>query len=147
MPGPQIADKFPLVFTLQELGHESLVQELIIAIQRVHPSAGCQYCGRAFGIPASVLTAILIGAFLIQGLVPGPNMLIPEAKKLASAMASKSPLALRLAKAAINEGFELPLHAGLAIEWKYFHEVTNSEDNAEGIRAFVEKRTPVFKGR
>ena len=34
----------------------------------------------AFGIPASVLTAILIGAFLIQGLVPGPNMLIPEAK-------------------------------------------------------------------
>ena len=34
----------------------------------------------AFGVPASVLMAILIGAFLIQGLVPGPDMLISEAK-------------------------------------------------------------------
>ena len=34
----------------------------------------------AFGVPASVLMAILIGAFLIQGMVPGPDMLIPEAK-------------------------------------------------------------------
>ena len=83
---------------------------------------------------------------LVDMVVP-PDRLIPEVKKLAGAIVSKSPFALRLAKKAINEGFELPLQKGLEIEWECFNEVMNSEDSVEGFRAFAEKRPPVFKGR
>ncbi len=83
---------------------------------------------------------------LVDLVVP-PDRLMPEVKKLAGAIVSKSPFALRLAKKAINEGFELPLQKGLEIEWECFNEVMKSEDSVEGFRAFAEKRSPVFKGR
>lgn len=80
-------------------------------------------------------------------MVVGADQLVSETNKFAKAMASRSPVALRLAKKSINEGVELPLQKGLEIEGKCFGEVQESEDHREGIRAFLEKRAPVYKGR
>jgi enoyl-CoA hydratase len=66
---------------------------------------------------------------------------------LASRMARWSSVSLRLAKQAVNAAFEMPLAAGLEHEKERFLEAFGSEDGREGVRAFVEKRKPVFKGR
>jgi enoyl-CoA hydratase len=59
----------------------------------------------------------------------------------------KSPLAIALAKKAINAVYELPLSKGLEYEQLMFQRALVSEDGKEGLRAFLEKRKPVFKGR
>ncbi|MEM0276895.1 enoyl-CoA hydratase/isomerase family protein [Pyrobaculum sp.] len=59
----------------------------------------------------------------------------------------KSPLAVALAKKAINAVYELPLSKGLEYEQLLFQRALVSEDGKEGLRAFLEKRKPVFKGR
>ncbi len=59
----------------------------------------------------------------------------------------KSPLAVALAKRAINAVFELPLSKGLEYEQFLFQRALVSEDGKEGLRAFLEKRKPIFKGR
>ena len=58
-----------------------------------------------------------------------------------------SPVALRLAKDAIRAAFEMPLAEGLVYEKDRFLDAFASEDGAEGVAAFVEKRKPNFKGR
>jgi len=72
---------------------------------------------------------------------------LEKALEIAGRMARWSPVALRLAKAAVNEAFELPLQEGLEHEKELFLEAFASEDGREGVRAFVEKRKPEFKGR
>ena len=62
-------------------------------------------------------------------------------------MARWSPVALRMAKQAVNAAFEMPLSAGLEYEKELFLAAFGSEDGKEGVRAFVEKRKPDFKGR
>jgi len=66
---------------------------------------------------------------------------------LADAIAGKSPLAVRLAKEAMLQSFELRLEAGLLFERKSFSLMAASEDRREGIAAFQEKRAAVFSGR
>jgi enoyl-CoA hydratase/carnithine racemase len=70
-----------------------------------------------------------------------------KALELAGRMARWSPVALRLAKQAVSAAFEMPLRAGLAYEKELFLAAFGSEDGMEGVRAFVEKRKPEFKGR
>src|SRR5690606_24506939 len=72
---------------------------------------------------------------------------LERALELAGRMTRWSPVALRLAKEAIRAAFELPLAEGLEREKELFLEAFASEDGREGVRAFVEKRTPDFKGR
>jgi enoyl-CoA hydratase len=126
-----------------------------IGVGSIPGSGGTQRLPRLIGKPKAkrlIFTGEMIDAQeayrigLVDAVVP-PDRLVAEAKKVAEAIASKSPFAIRLAKKAIDEGFELPLPGGLAVEWKYFSEVINSEDFEEGMRAFAEKRPPVFKGR
>jgi enoyl-CoA hydratase len=72
---------------------------------------------------------------------------LERALALAERMARWSSVSLRLAKQAVNAAFEMPLAAGLELEKELFLEAFGSEDGREGVRAFVEKRKPVFKGR
>ncbi len=67
--------------------------------------------------------------------------------ELARKMAEKSPVALRMAKSAVRAAAEMPLSAGLAYETELFVTCFASEDKAEGVAAFLEKRPPRFTGR
>jgi enoyl-CoA hydratase len=66
--------------------------------------------------------------------------------ELARAMAAHSPVALRLAKAAVAAAWEAPLGAGLALERELFITAFASDDRKEGVAAFLEKRPPAFGG-
>jgi enoyl-CoA hydratase len=73
--------------------------------------------------------------------------LLDTTTRLAQSMARHSPLTLRLAKAAVRATLESPLTAGLAHERELFIAAFASEDGREGVRAFLDKRQPVFAGR
>ena len=99
-----------------------------------------------------VLTGKRIGAEearalgLVSRVVP-KEAYLSEAKKVANEIASKSPVAVRLAKMAINKAFEMGLSDGLDFERELFYLLFASEDKVEGMRAFMEKRKPEFKGK
>lgn len=59
---------------------------------------------------------------------------------------SNAPLALIAAKRAINEGLDLPVKMGLAVEQKAYKTIINTEDRKEALQAFFEKRSPEWKG-
>jgi enoyl-CoA hydratase len=67
--------------------------------------------------------------------------------EFARGMAAKSPVALRMAKAAVRAAAEMPLAAGLAYETELFVTCFGSEDKREGVAAFLEKRPAEFTGR
>lgn len=81
------------------------------------------------------------------------NMVVPKENledttyELAKKLLSKSPVFLRLAKSAVYAGLNMHLNEGLAWESILFALCFTTEDQKEASRAFVEKRTPVFKGR
>jgi enoyl-CoA hydratase len=81
------------------------------------------------------------------------NMVVPSDKfretvsQFAKDLASKAPVALKVAKALINKGSDIGLESALALEREGFGVVGSSEDLKEGVSAFTEKRKPVFKGR
>ena len=72
---------------------------------------------------------------------------LEESKRVAREIAAKSPVALRLAKEAIEKAHEAPLTVGLEFERRSFFLARASEDATEGLNAFVEKRKPDFRGR
>ena len=73
--------------------------------------------------------------------------LMPKTMEIARKICSKGPLALKLAKMSMNMGMEAGLSIGLGYERMARTLVHGSEDRVEGMRAFVEKRKPQFKGR
>ncbi len=75
------------------------------------------------------------------------ELCVEDALELAAKMAAKSPLALRLAKEAVNAAYEMSLTDALAHERRLFYLLFASEDQKEGMAAFLEKRTPDFTGR
>ncbi|MHC5004045.1 MAG: enoyl-CoA hydratase-related protein [Planctomycetota bacterium] len=122
----------------------------------VMPGAGgTQRLTKAVG-KAVAMDVILTGRFLsareaeASGLV---SRVVPrehwyeEALKLAHTMAAKGPIALRLAKEAVLKAHETALSEGLEYERKLFYMLFDTEDQKEGMRAFVEKRRPTFTGR
>jgi enoyl-CoA hydratase len=72
---------------------------------------------------------------------------LEEAKRAAREIAAKSPIAVRLAKEAVDASFEAPLSAGLELERRAFYLARAAEEATEGLPAFVEKRKPEFRGR
>lgn len=83
---------------------------------------------------------------LINRVIPG-NAYLEEALKLAGEIAARSPLAVRLAKEAVNHAFESSLADGLAHERRSFYFLFSTEDQKEGMRAFLEKRKAEWRGR
>ena len=75
------------------------------------------------------------------------ELVVEDALALAARIATKSPIALRLAKEAINAAYEMSLTDALAHERRLFYLLFSSEDQKEGMAAFLEKREPDFKGR
>ena len=73
--------------------------------------------------------------------------LLPHARAALERVAKKGPLAVRRAKEAIDRGADLDLADGLEIERKLFSDLFASTDRSEGMKAFLEKRPPVFTGR
>jgi enoyl-CoA hydratase/carnithine racemase len=88
--------------------------------------------------------ALRIG--LVSAVVPR-DRLLAEAEALAQRMASRGPLALRYAKEAVRRGLEQPLDQALRFETDLTVILQTTEDRAEGVRAFMEKREPKFKGK
>ena len=71
---------------------------------------------------------------------------LDEAVKLAAEIAARAPLAVRAAKKMINEAFERPLQDALSEERTEFYNLFDTQDQKEGMRAFIEKRQPRWKG-
>jgi enoyl-CoA hydratase len=72
---------------------------------------------------------------------------VEEAKKLLKKIITKGPLAIKMAKKAINEGLKMSLREGLDLEAECNGVCFSSEDKDEGAKAFLEKRPANFKGK
>lgn len=83
---------------------------------------------------------------LVQKVV-SPEELIPAAEAYAKTVISKAPIAVRMAKTAINTGINLDLKSGVAFEAEAYVSTFCSDDRVEGMNAFVEKRQAEFKNR
>ena len=96
------------------------------------------------GNPVPASEALAMG--LVNRVVPAAD-LMNEARGLAAVLAAKPPIALRYAMEAVNRGLEMPFADACRLEASLFGMVAATEDMKEGTRAFLEKRTPNFKGR
>jgi enoyl-CoA hydratase len=126
-----------------------------IKIGTIPGAGGTQRLTKAIG-KAKAMELILSGRFIsaeeahFYGLV---NKVVPiemylfEALQLAKEIAALSPIAVQLAKEAINRSFETQLDEGLAFERKNFYMTFASEDQKEGMKAFIEKRKPTYLGK
>lgn len=111
-------------------------------LQRLLGAGWCKYL-TMMGNPIDADTALRIG--LISKIVPLDD-LMTEAMKIATVLAAKSPLALGALKKSIDYGVNVDLDSGLLFEQKTFASMFATEDQKEGMKAFLEKRKPVFKG-
>jgi len=96
------------------------------------------------GDPIDADTALAWG--LVSAVVPGPEV-VDAARALARRILARGPLAVRLAKLALNASTRVDQDSGLLIETLAQAICFESEDKREGMSAFLEKRTPKFRGR
>ena len=126
-----------------------------IKIGVIPGAGGTQRLTRAIGKSRAmemILTGEPMGAreALERGLaarVVPDEVLLEDAIDLAARIATMSPLALRLAKESVNNAFEMSLTDALRHERRLFYLLFASEDQKEGMAAFLEKRRPDFIGR
>ncbi len=126
-----------------------------IKLGTIPGAGGTQRLTKAIG-KAKAMELILTGRFLsaeealfyglVNKVVP-VEMYLQEAVTLATEIASMSGVAVQLAKEAINRSFETQLDEGLMFERKNFYLTFASEDQKEGMAAFIEKRKPVYKNK
>jgi enoyl-CoA hydratase len=116
---------------------------------------GSQRLTRAVGKAKAMemcLTGRMMGAEeaersgLVARVVPAASLL-EEAMKTAQAIAGMAPLAAIATKEMVNAAFEMPLAQGIGFERRLFHGLFGTEDQKEGMAAFVDKRKAEWKGR
>ena len=122
----------------------------------VMPGAGgTQRLTRAIG-KGRTMEMVLTGRFIsaeealalrLVNKVAPVEMYLREAVKLAGEIAQMSPIAAQLAKEAVNKAFDTHLDEGLQFERKNFYLCFSTEDQKEGMKAFIEKRKPDYKGK
>jgi len=126
-----------------------------IKLGTIPGAGGTQRLTKAVG-KSKAMELVLSGRFLsaeeahfyglVSKIVP-VELYLQEALTLAGEIAALSPIAVQLAKEAVNGSFETQLDEGLAFERKNFYLTFASADQKEGMSAFIEKRKPVYKGR
>lgn len=94
--------------------------------------------------PIDAQEALRIG--LVSRVVPAER-LMAEAEAVAQRIAQRGPIAVRYAKEAVSRGLDMTLEQGLRYETDLTVILQTTEDRAEGVRAFLEKRQPHFRGR
>ncbi|HUK60965.1 MAG TPA: enoyl-CoA hydratase [Stellaceae bacterium] len=118
-------------------------------------AGGSQRMARAIG-KAKTMDLVLTGRMmdaaeaersgLVSRIVPD-DKLVEEAVKVATQMAAMSRVAVYAAKEAVNRAFETTLAEGVRFERRLFHALFGTEDQREGMAAFVEKRKPAFRNK
>ncbi len=83
---------------------------------------------------------------LVNRVVP-VEVYLDQALELANEIAARAPIAVRLGKEMVNQAFESHLADGIADERRAFYFLFSTEDQKEGMQAFIEKRTPGWKGK
>ena len=126
-----------------------------ITIGTIPGAGGTQRLPRAVG-KAKAMEMVLTGrmidaeeaerAGLVSRVVPAED-LIEEAVKAAAKMAALSRPSIMMAKESVNRAFEGTLAEGIRFERRLFHSTFSTEDQKEGMSAFIEKRKPGFKNR
>ena len=116
---------------------------------------GTQRLTRAIG-KAKAMDMNLTGRFmdaeeaeragLVSRIVPAKK-LMEEAMGAAGKIAEKGMVSLMAIKEAVNQSFEMPLDQGLLFERRMFHSLFATEDQKEGMSAFIDKRTPQFRDK
>jgi enoyl-CoA hydratase len=126
-----------------------------ISIGVLPGAGGTQRLTRAVG-KALAMDMVLTGRMVtaqeakaagLVGRVVPPEVYLEEAQKVATDIGTRSPVALQLAKEAVLQAFETTLAGGIHLERRLFYMAFASEDQKEGMSAFLEKRKPEFKGR
>lgn len=85
-------------------------------------------------------------AGLVSRVVPAAK-LIPDAMATARKIAEKSTISVKAAKEAVNRSYETTMREGILFERRLFHSLFSTEDQKEGMSAFLEKREPQFRDR
>lgn len=125
-----------------------------IKIGTIPGAGGTQRLTRAIGKSKAML-AILTGDMmdvyeaeksgLVAKVVPAET-LMQETFEIAKTIANRAPVAVRLAKEAVNMAFEVPLKEGLEFERRNFYITFSSKDQKEGMKSFLEKREAKYEG-
>ena len=135
-------------------GDEAKFSQPEIKIGTIPGAGGTQRLTRAIGKSKAmmmVLTGDMIDAQtacdwgLVAKVVPAETLL-QETFELAKTISERAPVAVRLAKEAVNKSFEMTLKDGMDFERRNFYLTFSSADQKEGMKAFIEKRNPIYKG-
>lgn len=135
-------------------GDEAKFSQPEIKIGTIPGAGGTQRLTRAIGKSKAmlmVLTGDMIDAQtaydwgLVAKVVPA-STLLQETYEVAKTISERAPVAVRLAKEAVNKSFEMTLKDGMDFERRNFYLTFSSQDQKEGMQAFMEKRNPEYKG-
>ncbi|MEE9128288.1 MAG: enoyl-CoA hydratase-related protein [Planctomycetota bacterium] len=141
--------------TLRVAGEKARFGQPEVKLGLIPGFGGTQRLGRLVG-RGSALELLLTGEMidareahrlgLVNRVVP-QEQVMEEARTLMASILERAPLAVRYTLEATHQGLEMPLEDGLRLEANLFAVTFATEDKAEGTRAFLEKRPPVFRGK
>ncbi len=139
---------------LRVLSEDATIGLRETALAIIPGAGGTQRLPRIVGVATAKRWIFTAGMFtaaeawadgVADHVVPGDKLDL-AADDLAAAIAANGPVAIRLAKQAIDRGVGVPLDEALKLEWEAYQGVLLTEDREEALKAFSEKRPPRFRG-